>query len=312
MIGTQFTITNKAHPERSITINDMSNPNKFIALQAYPTFEVDIRNDEMNKEGQHGIWDFFSFYGKRVITFEGVIIGNDESDVIEIKDLLQYVLELPAQPMIVVDDGTVIISWTDPLGREVQTEAKIYAPVRFNRNMQERYRLDFFMTLKSANPVIESQEIFENSGLRGYLHGGMTIPFTSPFTLPHQFVNILEVNNLGNTISDITVRMYGGSHFPINNPTITNLTTGMFMKINYTLADETAYISINTRTGEVVNQNGDDLSGLIEAGSSFPRLNIGLNEYLYTSDESEGVLSPPVTHIDPIEVVESEHRFGVL
>lgn len=312
MIGTLFTITNKAHPERSITINDRAtDPTKFIALQAYPSFEVDVRNDEINKEGQHGIWDFFSFYGKRVITFEGVIIGNDEEDVTEIKDLLQQVVELPAQPM-TADDGTVIISWTDPRGRDVQTEAKITSPIRFNRNMREQYRLDFFLTLKSPNPVIESQELFEVNGLRGYEHGGMILPTALPFTLPHELINVLTINNQGNTVADITVRLYGSIHFPINNPVITNLTTGAFMQVNVVLADETEYISINTRTGEVVDQDGNDLSGDIENGSTFPRLNIGNNELIYTSDESAGVLSPPVTHLDTDEIVETEHRFGIL
>lgn len=311
MIGTQFTLTNKAHPERSITINDHSDPNNVIALQQYPTFEVDIRNDEINKEGQHGIWDFFSFYGKRVITFEGVIVGEDEEAVTEIKDLLSQVVELPVQPL-TEDDGTIIISWTDPRGREVQTEAKIASPTRFARNLKQTYRLDFFLTLKSANPVIESQEVFEVNGTRGYPIGGFTIPFELPVMLGTSYINKFTVDNIGNTVADITIRMYGGDSFPINNPRITNLTTGAFMQVNVVLADAEEYVSINTRTGAVVDQDGNDLSGSIETGSTFPRLDIGENELFYTSDESVGELSPPATHVDPDEVVETEHRFGVL
>jgi len=312
MIGTLFTITNKAHPERTITINDRAtNPNKFIALQAYPTFEMDIRNDEIEKEGQHGVWDFFSFYGKRVIVFEGIIIGEDEEDVTEIKDILQQVLELPAQPT-TSDDGTVVITWTDARGREVQTEAKASSSPRFTRNMRELYRLDFFLTLKSPNLVIESQELFEVDGVRGYPTGGFTLPFTLPVMLGSAYINKFTVNNAGNTVADITFRMYGGADMVINNPTLTNLTTGEFMKINIALADETEFVVVNTRTGEILDQDGNDLSGLIEAGSSFPRLQIGDNELFYTSDESVGVDSPPVTHIDPEEIVETEHRFGVL
>lgn len=312
MIGTLFTLTNKAHPERSIVINDrVTNPAKFIALQAYPSFEVDVRVDEINREGQHGIWDFFSFYGKRVITFEGVILGTDEEDVTEVRDLLQQVVELPAQPT-TADDGTVIISWTDPAGREVQTEAKVAATPRFARNMRETYKLDFFLTLKAADPSIVSQEVFEVNGLRGYPHGGFTLPFSLPVMLGSEYINKFTVENIGNTVADITIRLYGSLHMVLNNPTITNLTTGVFMKLNIALADNTEYVSINTRTGEVVDQDGNDLSGLIEAGSGFPRLNLGENELFYTTDESVGAYSPPVTHVDPDEIVETEHRFGLL
>lgn len=312
MIGTEFTLTNKAHPERTITINDRTtDPAKFIALQSYPTFEADVRNDEIPKEGQHGIWDFFSFYGKRTITFEGVIVGANEADISEIRDLLVQVTALPAQPT-TDDDGTVIISWTDPLDRDVQTEAKILTSPRFTRNMKEKYRLDFFITLKSANPAIESQDVTEVNGVRGYPMGGTTMPFMLPVELGTTYVNRFTVNNVGSAISDVTIRLYGGASFPINNPRISNLTTGVFMQINVELADETEYVEINTKEGTIVDQDGIDLSGNLEAGSGFPRLDIGENELFYTSDESVGELSPPTTHVDPDEVIETEHRFSVL
>lgn len=312
MIGTLFTLTKKSDQTKTITINDRStNPTKFLALQQYPSFELDVRNDEINREGQHGIWDFFSFYGKRVITFEGVIVGEDEEDVTEVKDQLQQVLELPAQPT-TDDDGTIIITWTDPEGRELQTEAKIAAYPRFVRNMQQVFRLDFFLTLKSANPSIESQEVFEENGIRGYPTAGFTIPFSLPVMLASTNVNVFEVENVGNTVADITVRLYGSMHMTINSPTITNLTTGVTMKINVALADETEYVEINTRTGAIVDQDGADLSGSLEAGGGYPRLNTGVNELFYTSDESVGASSPPATRVDPDEIVETEHRFAIL
>lgn len=312
MIGTLFTITNKARPERSITINDRTTtPSKFIALQAYPTMELDLRVDEIPREGQHGIWDFFTFYGKRVIVFEGVIVGDSEADVTEIQNALQRVVELPAQPT-TADDGTVIISWTDPLGREVQTEAKIAASPRFSRSMRQLYRLDFFLTLKAADPSIVSQEVYEVDGIRGYPSGDFTLPFELPFSIGTTWVNKFEIENIGSTIADVTIRMYGSLHMPINNPTFTNFTTGVYIRLNVVLNDETEYVSINTRTGEIVDQDGNDLSGYVEVGSAFPRLDIGVNEVIYTSDESVGALSPLVTRVDPDEIVETEHRFGVL
>ena len=310
MIGTQFTLTNKANPSRTITFNDHSGQS-FIALQAYPTFEMEVRNDEIIKEGQHGIWDFFSFYGKRLISFDGVIIGTTEAEVITIKDLLQSVVELPSQP-ITGDDGTVIVSWTDPLGRAVQTEAKISTTIHFKRNMRETYRLDFLMVLKSANPVIESQELFTDDGLRAYPTAGMTLPFTLPDLLSSSYINKVTVVNGGNTEAEITVRLYGGTTMSINNPTITNLTTRKSMTINVILTDATKYVSINSQTGEVLDQDGNDISGSIAGGSEFVRLVVGSNEIIYLSDESVGESSPLVTRIDPVEIVETEHRDAIL
>jgi hypothetical protein len=81
-----------------VTINDHTDPQNVIALQDYPTFDLDIRNEEIPKDGQHGIWDFYSFYGRRLIVFSGVIVGEDEAHVVTLRDTLINVTKLPAQP----------------------------------------------------------------------------------------------------------------------------------------------------------------------------------------------------------------------
>lgn len=307
MIGTLFTLTNKAHPERTITINDHSDPENFIALQQYPTMEVDIRNDEINREGQHGIWDFFSFYGKRVFVFEGVIVGEDEDSVTTLKNALDSVCRLPSQPTS-SNDGTVLVQWTDPNGKAWESEAKLSSPIAYSRNIQEKYRLDFMVTLKSPNPVILSQATIETNGVRGYPTGAFTLPFSLPFAIGVSYINKFEVDNDGSMETDITFRMYGGTHFPITNPQMSNLTTGEFMQLDVTLADENEYIEVNTKTGSVVDQDGVDQSGNIHSGSTFPRLAVGTNELFYTSDESTDGNAPPVTGLAPDEVIETEHR----
>ena len=80
MIGYKFKLQNNNGD--SIYLNDfVTDPNNFLALQDYPDFSVDIKNNEVAREGQHGIWDFYSFYGKRVLNFAGIIIGQTEGDV---------------------------------------------------------------------------------------------------------------------------------------------------------------------------------------------------------------------------------------
>ena len=309
MIGTQFTLTSKAHPDRSVTFNDHSSDN-VTALQAYPAFDLEVRNDEIQKEGQHGMWDFFSFYGKRLIVFEGVIVGDSESDVQTQKDLLQLVTSLPLQPTS-DDDGTVIITWTDILGREVQTEAKLQSAIRFSRPLQHKFRLDFLLTLKSSNARIESQEVTEVSGVRGYPLAGITLPFTLPTLMSENLINKFDVENEGNTTSELTVRLYGSANRVVTNPTITNLTTGDFMQVNVTLNDETEYIEIDSENGTIVDQDDTDVSGDLESGSVFVRLEPGTNSLFYTTGESEGENSPVATRVDPDEVIETEHQFTI-
>lgn len=310
MIGTIFTITKKSDPTKIVTFNDHLSAN-VIALQTYPTFELEVRNDEMTKEGQHGVWDFFSFYGKRLITFEGVIVGANELEVHTKKDLMQSVLELPPQPTS-SDDGTVIVKWTDPLGRAIQTEAKIASTIRLHRGLKQLFRLDFQFSLKSTTPKIETQTVFQVNALRGYPMAGLIIPLIAPFIIPINYINSFVVSNTGNTEADITVRLYGSSIMNITNPKVTNLTTGKSITINVTLTDATKHISINSQTGAVLDQDGNDLSGSIQAGSAFIRLNVGSNTIYYTSDESTNSFNPLVTGIAPTEVIQTDHRDAIL
>jgi hypothetical protein len=307
MIGTLFTLKNKNDESKFVVINDHSDPENFIALQQYPTMEVDIRNDEINREGQHGVWDFFSFYGKRIFVFEGVIVGEDEDSVTTLKKALDSVCQLPPQPTS-SNDGTVLVQWTDPNGKSWESEAKLSSAISYSRNMQEKYRLDFMISLKAPNPVILSQETFEINGVRGYPTGSFTLPFTLPFSIGVAYINKFEVDNDGSMDADITFRMYGGTHFAITNPRMTNLTTGEFMQVDIVLADETEFIEVNTKTGSVVDQDGVDQSGNIHSGSTFPHLSVGTNELFYTSDESTDSNAPPVTGLAPDEIIETEHR----
>lgn len=134
MIWPEYTITNKSSD--SIIINDhTTDPNNFIALQVYPNFDLAIRNSNINKEGQHGIWQFNSYYGARTITFEGIIIGATESDVLTIRDNLLKVTRLPSQP-VAGDAGDVTITFTDPKSRALQFTARLLSPIQFERPLR--------------------------------------------------------------------------------------------------------------------------------------------------------------------------------
>jgi hypothetical protein len=307
MIGTLFTIKSKVDPTKFVIINDHTDPENLIALQKYPSMEVDIRNDEINREGQHGVWDFFSFYGKRVFVFEGVIIGEDEDSVTTLKKSLDFICQLPAQPLS-GDDGTVLIQWTDPNGKAWESEAKISSAINYGRDMHQKFRLNFMLVLKAPDPLILSQETIEVDGVRGYPMGGFMLPFTVPFVIGVSYINKFEVDNDGTIPADITFRMFGSAHFPITNPRISNITTGEFMQVDISLADETEYIEINTKTGEVLDQDGVDQSGNIHVGSTFPRLAVGTNELFYTSTESADSNAPPITGLEPDEIIQTEHR----
>ena len=309
MIGTEYTLTNQAGD--AVKINDhVTDVNNVIALQDYPSFDLSIRNAELPKDGQHGIWDFHSYYGKRLIVFSGVIVGETEAKVHEMRDELMNITKLPTQPTS-TNDGKVTITFTDPRSRALQIEAKLQSPIRFRRILKRTYMLEFQMILKSTDLNFESQALSESSGIRGYEMGSIRLPFTLPTQMDWVAEQSVDVVNAGNTEANLTVRLYGEAT-GMTNPTIKNLTTGVYMTIETTLTHSSHYVEINSKTGAVVDQSGNDLSGLITDDSNFVTLVVGTNQLLFLSDENNGATNPIATRIAPTGgVIETEHRDAI-
>lgn len=297
MIGYEFTLT--AASGQSVTLNDLAtDPANFIALQEYPVFDVDIKNSELDKEGQHGIWDFNSFYGKRVLTFSGLLIGEDEAHVETLKRQLLAVTALPAQPDS-GNDGSILVQWTDAGGDDWQIYAKLSSAIRFDRALRHRNRLSFVMTLKAADPTIESQAEESENGILGWLTGSLKLPAILPATIEAKYGNSVTVANDGNAQAHTVIRLYGISG-NITNPAIVNATTEKRFKVLTTLASEADYVEIDSKAGTVVDQDGNDLSGLVDTNSEYILLNSGNNELAYVSDETEGASSPVNTWTLPV------------
>ncbi len=304
MIGYKFKITNTAGDY--FYINDfVTDPDRFIALQDYPTFDVDIKNTEVQKEGQHGIWDFFSFYGKRVINFSGIICGLDEADAELLRKQILNVMYLPAAPS-TGDDGTVQITWTDAQGGNWQISGKLQGYPRFHRDMKQLSRLYFNLTIKCKNPEIQSQELITGSGTRGWISGDLGIPALLPAMFDLAYNNKLTVANAGSIPAHTIIKLYGEAG-GVTNPSIYDVQTGKLFKVNMVLTDATKWIEIDSQLGTVVDQSGADQSSHVDGLSEYIILALGDNDLIYTSDEN-----PLVTWAYPAAAFSVDHRSAVL
>lgn len=287
-------------------LNDhITDPNKFYALQDYPSFDVDVKNNETAREGQHGIWDFYSFYGKRAINFQGVMIGLDEGDIEDLKNKMLQILTLPATPDD-SNDGYVTISWTDANAKSWQIDAKLQGYPRFNRDMKQLSRLYFNIVLKAKNPEIEGQSLITTSGIRGYSTPNNLLATLLPMIFGVQYINSISINNQGSAQAHTIIKIYGETG-GITNPLIYNVTTGKTFKLNLSLADGTEYITINSKTGEILDQDGNDKSGFIDGASEYILLDVGNNSIVYMSDEN-----PLATLIEPSAIIDISYRETII
>ncbi len=224
MLKYDFTITNLVNGKSFTTGQNLSGQSATIArsgylLQVYPGFTLEVRNEEQVKSGQHGIFDFYSFYGKRNINFQGIIIGQSHADIISYQRRIQEVLALPAQPG-PANDGYIKISWTDDNGDSWYVMAKITNDPQFSRNLKEELVMSFLISLKATSHLILSTQENLVSGLMGWRQGQMIVPGYVPNNINIILDNELDIYKAGNADSPVKVRLYGAA----DNPKITKLT----------------------------------------------------------------------------------------
>ncbi len=305
MTGYQFRITNKKGDY--FIINDFSDPQNFIALQEYPGFDVDVKNSEQVKEGQNGIFDFFSFFGKRAVTFSGVIVGETEADVETLKRDFLKVISLPPIPS-KDNDGTLHIVWTDANGNEWQIFGKLQGYPHLTRGLRQGSRLLFNLAIKCKNPEIESTTLIDDTGMRGWQQGSYVVPGSVPAVFDIIYDNEVTVNNEGTVAAHTLITITGEDDLTVSNPYIINETTGTMFKVNIVLNGADESITIDSKNGTVIDQDGNDQSGLVDGLSEYILLDVGDNKLVYLSDESFGALSPVNTWVAPQADVTIKHR----
>lgn len=240
MLSYLYTLTNN-YTGRSFSIGQNPDGTTFcasgrgLALQQYPTFELEVRNEERDKTGQHGIWDFFSFYGKRNITFQGILKEDTHQKLIAKQRIIQDVLSLPAQPED-GNDGYITLSWEDDDGTSWQIDVKLQQDVQFSRELRQQTQASFFISLKAKDPTILSTEQFQETSLLGYRMQSFIIPAFLPNNINVTLTNQIQLYQNGNTDAPAIYRLFG----PGDNPKVT--------RFDETLSEETQLLDFEETT----------------------------------------------------------------
>jgi len=188
-----------------------------VRLTSYPGFELDVRSADEEKVGQHGIFSFPSFYNERDITFQGKIFAESHVQIVQIEERIKRIFALPSQPIEGVNDGFVLIEWTDALGNDWQINAKISSDVRFRRAVGVKTEADFFINLIASDPKIISQEEFQQDSLLGWRQSMFTVPAFLPNDFNFRLANVINIYRDGTGDAPWRARLYG----PATNPKMT-------------------------------------------------------------------------------------------
>jgi len=267
---------------------------------------LSTRKTDKEKQGGHGTEDSLSFYGPRILRFEGEVHASSQAARITLEQALKTVLALRAAQSYDDEDGYVLVEVTDEDGEAKQIYAKVLEPPVFSLlddAMPESRRFEFVLYAK--DPILYGQTLEDEVGPESFLTTTLTfedgdLPTVKDGDLPviqDDTANEMTVVNDGSYDTPPVIIVEG----PTTDPVIMNVTTGRKMAFTAgggleLLADETLTINvaalsiIKTDSGD----NNTDVSGMISTDSEWIFLAPGSN-ILTLFDETSDDLSGQIT-----------------
>ena len=295
MLASRFTIENLNNGATVVLNDTTTDPNNFYGIEETPLNEVDIRTEETNLEGRHGIRSNFTFYGGRSMAFRGKIFAEDAGMAEDMTTQLKRVFSLPAFPSD-EDNGELLVKWTDANGLSWQTNVKIISDIVIREYLGGSRLRDYFVQVRAASPYIVSQELFDFDLDRYILNLGFIIPMIVPAQMVSTHANT-EVEIEGSYETPPVFTIYG----PVENPSIYSVELDKRIALDVTIADGD-YVIMDIEEGTVLYNGITDYSQYLTLDSEWFYLLPGTNNIQFAHDgptpEEIGYTTTEYLHIE--------------
>lgn len=235
-IGAKYTLTG---PDGTVAVfNDPTDPNYVGMLTELTGMDSpDVRENAEDlvqmDGGIHG--DFF--HGRRPITMTGLILNP--TSILD-RDQKQLKVSRATEAM----RGDAILDWFDAAGHRLMLKLRRQQPTRITGAWQKQ----FMLAMVAADPRIYSYSVQSAYAAAVTASGDVGRAYDKEYDTdygPSVPTGQLLLATLGTTLTYPVLTIYG----PVVNPTVSNLTVGQQIQLNYTLvAGETLVVDTLNRT----------------------------------------------------------------
>ncbi|AGL03663.1 phage tail family protein [Desulfoscipio gibsoniae] len=233
--------------------------------------EVPVAIESQKAPKQDGSTYLDNMLDNRAISIEGTIITKiDPAFVLEARRKMQRVLNPK------LGEVTITYHQRDQV-REIKGLAETTPVFPGGQGSKGLYYQKFLLHLLCHQPFW--LDTFYESREMSYLMGGIKFKLILPTVFSYRGFKRRAVNE-GDVATPVEIEFKG----PATNPTVNNLTTGEFIKVNRELGEEDV-LTINTAFGQkYVRINGQNAFHYIDLDSVFWQLVPGENTLSYRSN----------------------------
>lgn len=260
-----------------ITFNNFSTTPIYRVISRAPQRRV-LRELDLPIPFESGISDFETLIGKSAYVIEGVMYPGSEAEYDSGIEALRKVASLDvSQGDALSDEGYVPYNWTEANGNKQLFLKVLYADIREDtrKGLVQPFRLICKVkdptihgaTLKTA--TTEGSDPSTSSGTAIYSFSYSIIYGASTYS-----VSATATNDGDMEAYPQLIRIVG----PVNNPIVTNTTTGEFIQVNSNLASSSNVLLIQYDKDSVdVTLDGNSVIDTVTAASTYFKLNTGGN-----------------------------------
>lgn len=229
--------------------------------------DVPVISQSQKAPKQDGSTYFDSMLDNRAISIEGMIVTkNNPEELSKARRLMQKVLN----PKL----GEVTVFYQNKEIKGIVETTPVFPSGEGNKGI---YYQKFLVNLLCHQPFW--LDTFYESREMSYLMGGLSFRLRLPTTFSNRGFRRKAVNE-GDVNTPVKIEFIG----PAINPTVTNVTTGEFIKVNQELGEKDI-LTVSTAFGEkYVKINGENAFHYIDLDSTFWQLIPGDNILSYASN----------------------------
>jgi len=265
----------------TVTFNDYTSGTPAYVLRNTPRLlsAVSLRRTSSPRQAEHGVFDSLSFYGERILAFDGEIIGSSQADRFTKEQALRSCLSLRGLQAHDGDDGYRLVQLTDEDGTLKQLYAKVLEPPMTDViDNSDPSRRAFAFVMVAKDPRIYGQTLHSETGEETFQGTSFQVVEGESPKIPFQLYEITlptaTCENAGTFDTPPVITITG----PTTSPKVTNVTTGKYIQLTgLPLADGESVI-IDVAAGTIELDDGTDASAYFAAGSSWFVLVPGENE----------------------------------
>jgi hypothetical protein len=175
---------------------------------------------------------------------EWIVIGDTFSDLATQRQSFAEILGK------ILEDGGKTFKINKANGVNIQIEVKAIT-VAGDISANDPLMSNMLVELEAEYPYLQSQTE-QSTDINIFNGGGMSIPMSIPMSMGVGGANEVILTNGGNAAAYPTFIFYG----PLQNPSLTNLTTGKTFSLAYNLTDSSQYIVVDTFNRTVMLYSG--------------------------------------------------------